>query len=127
MTHESERVPGQATVEFALVLPLFIGCTVLVVAATLAGLRTLTLSDLARDAARAATVAEVPCAAAARIVGDAAEMHCEIATLPASGAHTVQIRLTDRLPFTGSIDGWIPLPRPTATVTMLVEPPPVLG
>lgn len=127
MTHQRPRAPGQAAVEFALVLPLFVGCTVLVVAATLTGLRTLTLSDLARDAARAATVAEVPCEAAARIVGDATEMSCEIATLPASGAHTVQIRLTDPLPFTRAIDDWIPLPRPTATVTMLIEPPPVLG
>ena len=126
MNRSRPRARGQATVEFALVLPLFVACTAIVVAATLVGLRALALSDLARDAARAATVADVPCEAAAAVVEDRATLRCELGPLASGGATTVRITVTERVPMIGAVGDWLDALMPQATVTMLIEPPPVL-
>lgn len=135
--------PGQAAVEFALVLPLFVICTFVVIMTTLFGLRSLTLAGLARDAARAASVAEDPCAAATAVVGSRARLECRVTRWGDSPAPSVRIDLEDEVPGvrsgTGRPGSWVGsavvdhvgdlvstlLPR--ATAVMLLEPPPVLG
>lgn len=135
------RAPGQATIEFALVLPLFIVCTAALVLVTIAGVRTLSLADLARNAARAASVADDPCRAAAVIIGDRAVLDCAVSPMTTTGAadipmvRTVRVDLRERAPFAALLrDGpleWLGASgthlAPRASSVMVLEPPPVLG
>ena len=127
MTHRLRVRPGQATVEFALVLPLVVVCAAVIVVAVVAGLRVLALADLARDAARAATVADEPCHAAAVVVDARAALRCEVDHLPSGQARMVRIHLTDRMGMPGIIGDWVAALAPRAGAMMLVEPPPALG
>jgi len=137
----ADRAPGQATVEFALVLPLFIVCCAVIVVVTVVGVRTLTLADLARNAARAASLADDPCRAAAVIVADRATLECAVsadgnpgdAGIP--GVRTVRVELGERAPFAAILRdgpfGWLATSvshlAPRASSVMVLEPPPVLG
>jgi len=142
-TRRGGIAPGQAVVEFALVLPLFVMCTVVVIVTTLFGLRSLALAGLARDAARVASVADDPCAAASALVGSRARLECRVAPWDDSGAQSVRIELEDGIPGfgqrsdgSGSRGAPVVIDRigdlvspllPRATAVMLLEPPPVLG
>lgn len=119
--------PGQATVEFALLVPLVVMCMMAIIVATMAGLRVLSLADLARNAARAATVADAPCDAAEALVDSRATMRCTIDRLPSGSAQMVHIHLTDRWDVPDIVAAWIGVLAPRASATMLIEPPPVLG
>jgi hypothetical protein len=51
---------GQSTVEFALLLPLFVACIAVLIATTMLSLSTLRLADTARTAARIASTSNDP-------------------------------------------------------------------
>lgn len=127
MSRPPRTRPGQATVEFALVVPLVVMCTVVVVIATITGLRVIALAGLARDATRAAAVADSPCEAAKIVVGKRATVQCTIDHLPSGRARSVHVLVTHRWGAPGMIGAWVSALAPRASATMLIEPPPVLG
>lgn len=59
-THQRKDDIGQASVEFALLLPLYVFCLALIAASAAVGLSSLRLSDTARVVARAASTADNP-------------------------------------------------------------------
>lgn len=63
-THRLNRDRAQATVEFALVAPMFFVCAGVLITTTVVCLQFLSLHDIARTAARAAVVSDNPTQAA---------------------------------------------------------------
>lgn len=114
---------GQAAVEFTLAVPVVIVLVLGIVQVLVLGLRQAAIEDLARDAARAASVAADP-AAAAR-----AHVDRRVGTQPpdvgvSTSADTVTVTITypddTSVPVIGAMIGTIEL---TATSTMPREPP----
>lgn len=114
---------GQATVEFALLLPLATGCLLLVVQVLIVVLGHITLHHEARVAVRAAAVAADPVAAARTAVEQR----------DAQTSSRVEVQVTDQLvtvylsrpmpiaiPFLGGL--WPDITM-TANLTMALEPP----
>lgn len=120
MRHPARR-RGQATVEFALVAPLFLACTVALVATAVVCVRVVEQHDVARRAARSATVADDPCAAARTSLPDGHRLRC---TNGDDGTVTVAVSTRLTVPVIGRVVTRI---LPWSTVTMMREPPPVLG
>jgi len=58
--HQRKDDAGQATVEFALLLPLFVACIAVLIATTALALSSLRLADTARTAARIASTSNDP-------------------------------------------------------------------
>lgn len=87
---------GQATVEFALVVPLVFACVGLLIGATVMCLQYLSLHDVARVAARAAIVADIPADAARDAVKDVSLQVTTTENL-AEGTITVTVRKTTGL------------------------------
>lgn len=85
------RQRGQATVEFALVAPLVFACVGLLVGTTVMCLQYLSLHDVARIAARAAVVADVPSDAAQSAVADSS---LQVTTKENVSAGTITVRVT---------------------------------
>ena len=113
---------GQATIEFALLLPLFALCLGLLITAIGIGLASIRLADTARLAARAASTAVNPGAVVDSIVQSADISHTEL-TDSSQQFLTVALSQHLRLPLLG-----IPLPGYTLTAqsTVLIEAVPIL-
>lgn len=115
------RRRGQATVEFALVAPLFLACTLALVGTAVVCVRVVAQHDLARHVARAASVADDPCAAAETSLPDRHRLRC---ALHDDGTVTVAVSSRVAVPLVGGV---VTRMLPWAEVTMMREPPPVLG
>jgi Flp pilus assembly protein TadG len=113
---------GQATVEFALVLPLFVACLVLIASVLSACLQVLALNDTARSAARVAITADSPEQAV-----DALSFGSRVSarvTTNANGIVTVTVAQPFRLWFLHVPIASLQL---RASSSMMREPPIVLG
>lgn len=120
--HQHKDDTGQATVEFALLLPLFVSCIALIVASTAVGLSSIRLADTARVVARAASTTEDPSQAVKALLKNQQIAHTE--SIDESRQFlTVTLRQRIRLPLIG-----IPIPAVTmsAQSTVVVEGLPLL-
>lgn len=119
--HLRHRARAQSTVEFALVLPLFVGCLTLLFATTIVCLQYLALHDVARTAARAAVTSENPPVAARAAVPDT---RISVTTAENGDFITVTTRRTSGVWW---FSRFLPSPLLTQSVTMMREAPIVLG
>lgn len=122
-THPRNNQQGQATVEFALVVPLVGFCAIALVAVVTLCLNILALNDTARNSARAAATSPDPQQAATTIAasgGATATTQIDNST----GLITVRITQPARLPI---IQWWLPFIRLSAQASIMQEPPIVLG
>ncbi|MFM7262401.1 MAG: TadE/TadG family type IV pilus assembly protein [Acidimicrobiales bacterium] len=112
---------GQATVEFALLLPFVAALAACIVVVTAACLQLLALNDLARNCARAAAVSSDPAAAA---TATARNLHGDVSVTTGTEGTTVTVRVrrwfTVSVPFVGQVRLRTPL---SAGASMLLEPP----
>ena len=114
---------GQATVEFALVMPLVVALLGCIVGVTVLCLDALALNDIARTTARLASVSADPVATAEGFVGS---RHPGISVSATTSGSTVTVRLRRSIslsvPLLGTVRVGVPL---SASSTMAVEPPDV--
>ncbi|MEY3744372.1 MAG: hypothetical protein RLZ48_50 [Actinomycetota bacterium] len=112
---------GQATVEFALVMPLVVALVGCIIGVTVLCLDALALSDTARTTARIASVSVDPVATARDYVASRhSGVTVRVATDGSAVTVRVQRRVTFRLPVIGNIRFGVPL---VASSTMAIEPP----
>ena len=114
---------GQATVEFALLLPLFVSCIAVHVASIAVGLASLRLADTARVVARAASTSDNPSETVKTLLTHQQITHSE--SFDATNNFlTVSLRQRIRIPLIG-----IPIPALTlsAESTVILEGLPVLA
>jgi Flp pilus assembly protein TadG len=114
---------GQATVEFALLLPLFVSCIAVLVASIAVGLASLRLADTARVVARAASTSDNPSETVKTLLTHQQITHSE--SFDATNNFlTVSLRQRIRIPLIG-----IPVPALTlsAESTVILEGLPVLA
>lgn len=112
---------GQATVEFALVLPLVAALLACIVGVTVVCLDALALSDVARTSARLASVSADPELTAEQYVASGHTATTAEATTDGTTVTVrVQRRVTLRLPLVGVLRIGVPL---VASSTMAIEPP----
>ena len=113
---------GQATVEFALVLPLVVVMGLGLVVIGLAVRNELAVELAAREGARAAAVSTAPAAAATAAATRAVRLPVEVSTVDDGTTVTVTVRYTDPvdIALVGALIGPV---THTAAVTMAVEPP----
>lgn len=113
---------GQATVEFALLLPLFVASIVVMVGVLTVCMNQLALSDTARSAVRVAVTADDPPTAVQSLLRNSATS----ATVneDSNGIITVEVRRPLRLAFFAMPTQWVQL---RASASMMREPPIVLG
>lgn len=114
---------GQSTIEFALVAPLVVVCTTVLIGVTVVCLQFIQLHDVARTAARIAATADNPRQAAQDFVA-AKNVAVEVTDDSATGLITVTLSRKSRLPFVGQISKIIGL---TASSTIMRESPPVFS
>lgn len=112
---------GQATVEFAILLPFVAALAGIVVAVTALCIETLALNDLARNCARAAAVSADPVSTATGVAQESG-MKVSVSVREESGLVTVTLRrsIGIRVPFIGRVSLRTPL---GASAVMLREPP----
>lgn len=121
-THQHKDDIGQATVEFALLLPLFLSCIALVIASAAVGLSSIRLADTTRVVARAASTAEDPSQTVEGLLRNRRISHAEF--LDESRQFlTVTLRQKLRIPLIGIP---IPIVSLSAQSTVVVEGLPVL-
>lgn len=121
--HQHKDDHGQATVEFALLLPLFIACIGVIIAAITLGLASLRLADTARLAARVASTSENPHQDVDALLGQRGITH--VVTVDSTQQFlTVRLSQRIRIPLVG-----LPIPHAvlTAQSTVLREVAPILG
>ena len=113
---------GQASVEFAMVLPVIVIMTLGLVVVALAVRNELAVELAAREGARAAAVSANPGAAAIAAATRVVSLPIEVATTSDSNTVTVSVTYTDpvHVAIIGSLIGPV---RHTASVTMALEPP----
>ena len=113
---------GQASVEFAMVLPLVVVMALGVVVLGVAVRNELAVELAAREGARAASVSATPTAAAARAASRAVSLPIDVATVADATTVTVTVSYTDPVDVAiiGSLIGPV---RHTASVTMGIDPP----
>ena len=114
---------GQATVEFALLLPLFVSCVAVLVASIAVGLASLRLADTARVVARAASTSDNPSETVKTLLTHQQITHSE--SFDATNNFlTISLRQRIRIPLIG-----IPVPALTlsAESTVILEGLPVLA
>jgi Flp pilus assembly protein TadG len=116
------RDRGQATVEFAVVLPLVVLMSAVLVAVGVVVRNELAVEYAAREGARAAAVAGDPATAAGAAARQATSLSVDVATVDDGTAVTVTVTTVAdlRLPFVGAFLGPI---THSATATMMLEPP----
>lgn len=114
---------GQATVEFALVVPLVALCASALVAITITCLHLIQLHELARLGARAAATASQPEAAARTVLADR-DVSIKVTEDPAHGTVSVTVSGRSTIPMLGTVRRGMGL---SATATMIRHSPPVLG
>ena len=120
--HQRKGEAGQATVEFALLLPLFVACFAVLLSAIGLGLSSLRLADMARVAARAASTSDNPSQTLQSFLQDQGIAHSESVDATQQFL-TVKLTQKMRIPFLG-----IPIPNAelSAQSTVLLEGAPVL-
>lgn len=120
--HQRRDEAGQATVEFALLLPLFVSCIALIVASAAIGLSSLRLADTARVVARAASTTEDPSQTVDALLKNQQISHTEFVD-ESRQFLTVTLRQKIRIPHIG-----IPIPAITmsAQSTVVIEGLPIL-
>lgn len=121
-TRQRKAETGQATVEFALLLPLFVACVSVLIACIGIGLASLRLADSARIAARTASTSDNPTIAVQSLLQNQGIIHTE--SIDESGQLlTVTLKRNIRVPLLG-----IPIPKIaiSAQSTVLLEGTPVL-
>lgn len=113
---------GQASVEFALVLPLVVVMGLGLVVIGLAVRNELAVELAAREGARAAAVSAAPAAAATAAATRAIALPIEVTTVDDGTTVTVTVRYTDPvdIALVGALIGPV---THTATVAMAIEPP----
>ncbi len=120
--HKVDCEAGQATIEFALLLPLFIFCVAMLCAVIGIGLTSIRLADTARLAARAASTSENPSHVVESILNANEISHSE--SIDATGQF-LTVHLTEKIhiPLIG-----IPIPKVSVSAqsTVLIEAVPVL-
>lgn len=113
---------GQASVEFALVLPIIVIMTLGLVMVGVAVRNELAVELAAREGARAAAVSANPAAAATAAARRAVRLPLDVATT--SDGHTVTVTVTYSDAFDVAVIGSLVGPvTHSASVTMAVEPP----
>ena len=114
---------GQATVEFALLLPLFVFCIAVLVASIAVGLASLRLTDTARVVARAASTSDDPSQTVDSLLTHQEISHSE--SLDETNQFlTVSLRQKIHIPLLGIL---IPALAIKAQSTVLLEGLPVLS
>ena len=113
---------GQATVEFALLLPLFVTCIGALVAATALSLSTLRLDDIARMAARVASTSNDPQNAVTTLTKETG-VEYRVILDDQRQFLTVYVAQRIRLPLFGLP---IPVVRMTSHITVMYEGVPML-
>ena len=121
--HLRNNQQGQATVEFALVVPLIGFCAIALVAIVSLCLNVLALNDTARNGARAAATSPDPQQAASAIAASSGAT-ATVLLNNSSGLMTVRVTQQVRLPMTR---WWFPFVRLSAQASIMQEPPIVLG
>ena len=113
---------GQASVEFALVLPVIAVMGLGLVVIGVAVRNELAVELAAREGARAAAVSAAPAAAATAAATRAVQLPIEVSTVDDGETVTVTVRYVDPVDVAliGTLIGPV---THTATVTMAVEPP----
>ena len=113
---------GQATVEFALCLPLMVLVVLFVLQLLVVGLVKVQLVNAARDCARAATVSAEPSSAVARSINRLGLDDVDYSVNTVDGWVTVTVMRTvaTDIPLVGPLVDDVVL---SESVTMLVEPP----
>ncbi len=119
--HRHRDSRAQSTVEFALVLPLFVGCIALLFGSTVVCLQFLALHDAARTAARAAVTSDDPASAARSAVGDTR------VTLTVTEEGDFITVTAERKTGVWWFTRLLPSPLLSQSVTMMREAPIVLG
>jgi TadE-like protein len=116
------RDHGQATVEFALCLPLLLMIVLLVMQLLVVGLAQVRLVNAVRDAARAAAVSADPAGAVAGALArlDLDEVDRFVDTRNGWVTVTLSQRIVTDLPLVGPLIDDVTL---TESLTMLMEPP----
>lgn len=122
-THPRNKQQGQATVEFALVVPLVGLCAIALVAVLTLCLNVLALNDTARNSARAAATSVDPQRAATTIAASSGAT-ATVQVNNSNGLITVRISQPARLPI---MKWWLPFVRLSAQASIMQEPPIVLG
>jgi Flp pilus assembly protein TadG len=120
--HQRKDEAGQATVEFALLLPLYVGCIAVLITSIGIGLSSLRLADTARVAARAASTSDNPSQTLQSFLQGQGIAHSESVDATQQFL-TVKLTKNIRIPFLG-----IPIPsvEMSAQSTVLLEGAPVL-
>ena len=120
--HQHRDETGQATVEFALLLPLYVGCIAVLITSIGIGLSSLRLADTARVAARAASTSDNPSQTLQSFLQGQGIAHSESVDATQQFL-TVKLTKNIRIPFLG-----IPIPsvEMSAQSTVLLEGAPVL-
>lgn len=114
---------GQATVEFALVAPLVVLCSLIIVATTAICLRSLQLNDTARSIVRAAITADDPVRSAESLASQL-NVQARTSVNTATGLVTVTVTQALTVPLMGK---WLPSVLLHSEATMMLEPPVVAG
>lgn len=114
---------GQATIEFALVVPLVLVCASVLVAITLSCLRLIQLHELARLATRAAVTATEPEAMVRSVLADH-DVDVLVIHDEDDGTITVEVSARSRVPLLTTVGRGLGL---TARSTMMREAPPILA
>ena len=112
---------AQSTVEFALVLPLYVGCIALLLGTTLVCLQYLSLHDAARTAARAAVTSDDAASAARDAVDN------ENISLSVTETGDLVTVTAERKTGVWWFSRFLPAPLLAQSVTMMREAPIVLG
>jgi hypothetical protein len=120
--HQHRADAGQATVEFALLLPLFIACVAVLMSCIGIGLSSLRLSDTARMSARAASTSDNPSQTVQTLLLGQGITHTE-STDATQQFLTVKLTRNIRVPLLGVP---IPMMELSAQSTVMLEGAPVL-
>ena len=113
---------GQATVEFALLLPLYVACIALLISSTAIGLTSVRLADTARTAARVASTAENPRSAVDSYISGPG-INDDVSFDESQTFLTVHLTKKIRIPIVGLA---LPIVKLTAQSTVLYEGIPAL-
>ncbi len=120
--HQHRADAGQATVEFALLLPLFIACVAVLMSCIGIGLSSLRLADTARMSARAASTSDYPSQTVQTLLLGQGITHTE-STDSTNQFLTVKLTRKIRVPLLGVP---IPMMKLSAQSTVMLEGAPVL-
>ena len=121
------RHKGQATVEFALILPLIVACMAVVLIAGVLVHDQLALSETARLAARSAIVSDNPSDSAQQVI-ETIDSNIEVRTVidEVTGLVTVSLSKTRKVPL-WLFQSVLPTVNLRARAVMAMEPPVVIG